>query len=220
MPGPAPKGIPLALRDGMSESTETREPSEGTELNPATEGTGPLLQRDYWAVIAGSRLGPRELAQFVCERFAELPPEELVRFRRADGSPRPLEVGDEMEVDIRMAGQCGVRVVHRDENSITLGTLSGHPEAGRITFGAYRNERGDVIFHIRSRARASRLTRYIEFVAGGDPMQTNTWVDFINALAVTVGSGVVDGIRVEQSEVEDEEADADPRSPTFLARGD
>lgn len=193
--------------------------SETKELKPATAGSGPLLQRDYWAVIAGSRLGPQELAAYVAEKFDQLPPKELVCFH-PNGKGRPLEVGDELEIDIRMAGRCGVRVVHRDANSITLGTLEGHPEAGRITFGAYRNERGDVVFHIRSRARASSPARYLEFLAGGDPMQTNTWVDFINHLAVSVGSGVVDGIRVEQTESEDEPGDADPHSPTFMARGD
>lgn len=194
--------------------------SDPHELNPATEGRGPLLQRDYWAVLAGARMGPREVARYIRERFCELPPEELVTFQRAAGAGRPLEVGDEMEIEIRMAGHCGVRVVHADENSVTLGTLNGHPEAGRITFGAYRNGRGDVVVHIRSRARASSTTRYIEFLAGGDPMQTNTWVDFINSLSQAVSSGVVDGIRVEQKEVEDEAADADPSTPTFMARGD
>lgn len=193
--------------------------SEGKDLKPATEGAGPLLQRDYWAVIAGSRLGPRELASYVAENFTALPPEALVCFH-PNGNGRPLDLGDEMEIDIRMAGRCGVRVVHRDANSLTLGTLEGHPEAGRITFGAYRNARGDVVFHIRSRARASGLSRYLEFLAGGDPMQTNTWVDFINCLASSVGSGVVDGIRVEQEEMEDEPADAESKGPTFVARGD
>jgi hypothetical protein len=190
------------------------------EVTPATDGAGPLLQRDYWAVIAGSRLGPREVADLVARRFPDFPPPKLVQFRLADGCEAPLQVGDELDIEIRMAGECGVRVVHRDANSITLGTLEGHPEAGRITFGAYRNDRGDVVFHIRSRARASKLSRYLEFLAGGDPMQTNTWVDFINTLAMTVGSGVVDGIRVEQTEVDDDEADADPCSPTFIARGE
>lgn len=190
------------------------------EVQPATAGAGPLLQRDYWAVIAGSRLAPQGIIDLLAEKFPEFPPPQLVRFRLADGCEGPLEVGDELDIDIRLAGSCAVRVVHRDANSITLGTLEGHPEAGRITFGAYRNERGDVVFHIRSRARSSGLAKYIEFLAGGDPMQTNTWVDFINAVAMTVGSGVVEGIRVEQCEVEDEEADADPSSPTFIARGD
>ena len=194
--------------------------SEERELMPATAGTGPLLQRDYWAVIAGSRVGPRELIALLSEKFEEFPPPSLVEFRKAEGCTGPLDVGDELDIDIRMAGSCAVRVVHRDANSLTLGTLDGHPEAGRITFGAYRNERGDVVFHIRSRARASGLTRYLEFLAGGDPMQTNTWVDFINAVAMTVGSGVVESIHVEQSEVEDEAADEDQSSPTFIAQGD
>ena len=114
-------------------------------------------------------------------------------------------MGDELDIDIRLAGSCAVRVVHRDANSLTLGTLEGHPEAGRITFGAYRNDRGDVVFHIRSRARSSGLTKYLEFLAGGDPMQTNTWVDFINAVAMTVGSGIDDGIRVEQNQTKMQE---------------
>ena len=190
------------------------------EIQPAAEGAGPLLQRDYWAVIAGSRLSPSEIISLLAERFPDFPPPELVKFRLTDGCRVPLEVGDELDIDIRLAGSCAVRVVHKDANSITLGTLEGHPEAGRITFGAYRNERDDVVFHIRSRARSSGLTKYIEFLAGGDPMQTNTWVDFINAVSHTVGSGVVDGIRVEQEHVEDEDADVDPCQPTFIAQGD
>ena len=153
-------------------------------------------------------------------KFPDFPPPHLVEFRLSEGCEGPLEVGDELDIDIRLAGSCAVRVVHRDANSLTLGTLEGHPEAGRITFGAYRNERGDVVFHIRSRARSSGLTKYLEFLAGGDPMQTNTWVDFINAVAMTVGSGIVDGIRVEQNQVDDEDDDADPCMPTFVAQGD
>ena len=194
--------------------------SETKELSPATEGTGPLLQRDYWAVIAGCKLSPTELAQLVAERFEDFPPPRLVKFSRATERDGALEVGDELDIDILMAGSCGVRVLHRDDNSLTLGTLEGHPEAGRITFGAYRNDRDDVVFHIRSRARASKLTRYLEFLAGGDPMQANTWIDFINCLSQTVGSGVVESIRVEQSQVDDEDDDENPSGPTFIARGD
>ena len=57
--------------------------------------------------------------------------------------------------------------------------LTGHPEAGRITFGAYRTVDGDVVFHIRSRACSSSLFNYLGFLVGGDPMQTATWTDFV-----------------------------------------
>ena len=78
----------------------------------------------------------------VKSHFCELPPASLVQFIA------PCGVARDAELDIRIVpGQaCRVRVLHEDAQSITFGTLAGHPEAGRITFGAYRNAAGDVIF--------------------------------------------------------------------------
>jgi hypothetical protein len=184
----------------------------------AQEGHGPLLQRDYWGVIRDCQLAPRELASLVANDFCSFAPEELVRFEKdATGA---LAIGDELEVRIRMAGSCRVRVLHRDANSLTLGTLEGHPEAGRITFGAYRNDAGDVIFHIRSRARSSSPVNYAAFVAAGEPMQTNTWTDFIDRLAHTAGDGIIGVIHAETAEIEDEPDSPDAVcSPTFQAAG-
>lgn len=190
-------------------------------LLPAPRGAGPLVQRDYWAVIARSRLRPSGVMDLVALRFSEFAPEDLVVFRRLGGGDRPLEVGDELEVEIVGAGVFRVRVVHRDRNSLTLATLGGHPEAGRITFGAYRNGYGDVIFHIRSRARSSTAARYLGYLAAGEPMQTSTWADFVNRVALTVGEGVVRCIHAERVEIEDEpDGDRVATSPTFIARGD
>lgn len=189
------------------------------ELVGAEQGAGPLLQRDYWAVIRNSGLSPRELGELLSRRFGAFAPPELVRFRRVGGDDEPLEVGDSLEVEIQLSGTAGVRVVHRDERSITMGTLRGHPEAGRITFGAYRNPRGDVIFHIRSRARSSSESKYVGFLAAGEAMQTNTWTDFIDRLANSVGEGVIGSIHVETREIDD--AGEEPMdSPTFIATGD
>ena len=189
-------------------------------LNPSTTGAGPLLQRDYWAVVADCRLSPPEVVTFVRRRFPDFPPRELVVFHRADDSDEPLEVDDELEIDIRMAGRTAVRVVHTNANSFTLATLEGHPEAGRITFGAYRSLRGDVIFHIRSRARSSSSSRYAGFLAAGEPMQTNTWTDFVDRLAHTVGSGVIGAIHVDTADMRIEETEDDVHTPTYLATGD
>jgi hypothetical protein len=187
----------------------------------ASEGSGPLLQRDYWGVIDRCRLAPPEVAELVAKDFCSLAPEELVRFVRCDAQEGPLEVGDELDVAIRVAGRCRVRVLHRDGNSLTLGTLEGHPEAGRITFGAYRNDEGDVIFHIRSRARASSSLKYAGFLAAGEPMQTTTWTDFVDRVAHISGDGIVGVIHAETIEIEDEPDDLETVcSPTFLAVGD
>ena len=183
----------------------------------AAQGTGPLYQRDYWAVIPQCRLAPSEFGAFLAAHFWELSPPELAAFERTDGTGRPLEVGDEMRVHIRFAGTFGVRVIHRDRNSITVATLQGHPEAGRITFGAYRNDWGKVIFHIRSRARTSTATRLAEFVAMGEAMQTNTWMDFVERVGRAVGRGVEGSIH-EETVVRYH--DDDEERPTFVARGD
>lgn len=203
----------------MSETIKhAKQLAEG--ITPASEGAGSLLQRDYWAVLRECPLSATEVASLVRERFLDFPPKSLVVFQRTDDHEGPLEVGDEVEVQIRMAGATAVRVVHVDANSVTLATMKGHPEAGRITFGAYPNERGDIVFHIRSRARSSSPFHLAGFLTAGEAMQTNTWSDFIDRLAHMVGEGVIGAIRAETQEVDEQEADAAADTPTFIAQGD
>lgn len=200
-----------------------REPAREELLDrllPAAEGRGPLLQRDYWAVIAFCRTSPSGLIDILRSKFCELAPPQLARFRRLAATEDPLRIGDELEVSIRGAGTFGVRVVHLARQSFTIATLRGHPEAGRITFGAYRNERGDVIFHIRSRARSSSAIRYLGFLAAGEPMQTSTWCELINRVAASVGDGVIGFIQAETVIGEDDEGDRQLTGPTFRATGD
>lgn len=195
--------------------------TESSDLQTAADGVGPLLQRDYWAVVRGCPHSPQEVVDRVRNQFTEFPPEELVVFRRLqDDESRPLDVGDELEVTIRMLDPVEVRVTHINENSITLATAEGHPEAGRITFGAYRNEQDDVIFHIRSRTRPASSTDYAGFLVTGDPMQTNTWTEYIDYLAHKMGEGVVGTIYVEEEEMPEEKDDEALDTPTFIARGD
>lgn len=184
----------------------------------AERGVGPLLQRDYWAVMARCRFRPTELVEAVRTRFVDLAPPDIVSFRRPHGGTQPLCLGDQMDVRIRGAGAAQVRVAHVTSQTFTLSTLEGHPEAGRITFGAYRNERGDVLFHIRSRARSSSRVRRYGFLLAGDPMQTYTWTDFVGTVASTFGDGVVGFIHADTARVVDTAREDD--GPTFEATGD
>lgn len=205
-----------------SESMHTDADQSG-ELQLPEAGAGPLLQRDYWAVIRNCRVPPEELMRWVAVRFAEFAPTELCVFehRHKHREGQPLEVGDELTVKIQGAGTFAVRVIHQEAQSFTLGTLHGHPEAGRITFGAYRNERGDVIFHIRSRARSGSTFHYLGFVTAGDAMQTNTWTEFVLRAALTAGAGVLGVIHADTTELEDEPPGGDTvHGPTFVARGE
>jgi len=128
-------------------------------------------------------------------------------------------LGEDLRVRIAGAGQTYVRVTNQDKQTLTLATLEGHPEAGRITFGAYRNDLGDAIFHIRSRARSSTRSLYCGFLLVGNPMQTTTWTDFVGTVAWTFGDGVWGFIHAETAAIADE-PDDHVYKPTFRASGD
>jgi hypothetical protein len=194
-------------------------PLSNSNLQLADDGAGALLQRDYWAAIAECRVGPAELMADLRQRFCEFPPADLVSFSRAGKCDQPLSVGDELEIVIRMAGECRVRVTCCDEHSVTFSTLSGHPEAGRITFGSYRHDSGAVVFHIRSRSRSGDAKFAAGFLTIGEAMQTNTWADFVRTVASTYGSGVLGEVHVDTREVEANEEDRDVSRPTFVAGG-
>jgi len=186
------------------------------DLLPATRGAGPLLQRDYWAVLDNCPLGPHELVSLVKQQFCKLPPASLVEFN----APCGVTAGAQLDIVIRPGQSCAVRVVHENEQSFTLATLDGHPEAGRITFGSYRNTAGEVIFHIRSRARSTTAMKRLGFLAIGDAMQTTTWTDFIRNTASAAGASIRDVIHADTDAVDEEPEDDEPlRSPTFLATG-
>jgi len=189
----------------------------------AARGVGLLLQRDYWTVIARCRVSPSALLDELARRFPSFAPPDVVTFRRADGADRPLERGDVLEVRIRGAGTFRVCVVGRATQTLTFATLIGHPEAGRITFGAYRNDYGDVIFHIRSLARSSTRALQVGFLMMGEAMQTATWADFVTSVAFTFGEGVIGYVHVETSRLHGRRADdveASALSATFIAEGD
>lgn len=222
------RAVPIMVGPSMgkgemeSEQMNT-ESSQADDLLLPEQGAGPLLQRDYWAVIKDCPHPPSKVMEWVAVRFPEFAPAELCVFEREDASRegQPLEPGEELSVKIQGAGTFGVRVIHKDAQSFTLATLPGHPEAGRITFGAYRNEHGDVIFHIRSRARSGSQFHYMGFVTAGEAMQTNTWTEFVLRAAVTAGEGVVGVIHADTTELEDEPEGSDPvKDPTFIAKGD
>ena len=160
---------------------------------------------------------PSELIAHVKANFCKLPPASLVSF----DAPAGLAKDADLDIVITPGQRCAVRVIHDDAQSITLGTLTGHPEAGRITFGAYRNPAGDVIFHIRSRARSTTPMKRIGFLALGDAMQTNTWTDFIKNTAASAGASINGVIHADTDAVDELPEDDEPlQSPTFLAVGD
>jgi len=183
----------------------------------ASEGTGPLLERDYSAVVEGMGVTPETLVRALRERFERFAPSETACFRRSDREPGPLDVGDEMDIKIALLGDCRIRVVHADTLGVTLRTLKGHPEAGRITFGAFRDEKGRPVFRILSRTRASGLTSYLGYMVLGKQMQSRCWIRFIDRVITDCGGRVAGGrVQVRTRKVSEEAADRQgSETPTF-----
>jgi Domain of unknown function (DUF1990) len=182
---------------------------EALEFVSAAQGTGPLLERDYSAVIEGASCTPEQVAMMIREHFEEFAPPETAVFQRAGDKRTPLEVGDEMEIRVALRGQCKVRVVHFDDRSLTLRTLKGHPEAGRITFGAGRDEQGRLTFRILSRTRASGLLNYLGYLLLGKQLQARCWIRFIDRVAGACGGRIPGRIRVRTRKVGEERADCE-----------
>ena len=183
----------------------------------ASEGTGPLLERDYRVVVEGTGLTPETLVKALRERFEKFAPTETACFRRAGKEPGPLDVGDELDIKIALLGDCRVRVAHVDTLGITLRTLKGHPEAGRITFGALRDEKGRTVFRILSRTRASGLTSYLGYLVLGKQMQSRCWIRFIDRIVADSGGRVAGGrVQVRTRKVTEDATDCTGcDSPTF-----
>ncbi len=174
----------------------------------AAQGTGPLLQRDYRAVLADCLYSPEHVMKIVRAGFPLFAPRDLVRFSRDGSASREPAVGDELEVGIKLAGSCHVRIVETDDRSLTMRTNDDHPEAGRITFAAERDERGRVVLHIRSRARANGLLRFLGYELMGRDMQTRVWLRFLERVAVVCGAHVVGGVQESTRKVSDSPGDA------------
>src|SRR4051812_16066465 len=108
---------------GMLASSPEATAHSAPDIQLEQHGAGALLQRDYWAAIDHCRVSPRELMSDLRLRFCEFPPAELVSFPRTANCDQPLTEGDELEIVIRMAGECRVRVTGCDDHSLTFSTL-------------------------------------------------------------------------------------------------
>jgi hypothetical protein len=153
-------GAAFAFALGM-EASVSEKLSELTPF-PAARGAGPLLQREYWTALPGSEWTPEQLISLLRERFPEFANPLIADFSFVQEPP--LEVGHAMRIAIQGYGECHVRVIHCNEHSLTLLTLSDHFEAGRITFGAYY-ENGVLTAKVRSRSRTRSVPHQWGFVA-------------------------------------------------------
>jgi hypothetical protein len=201
------------------ETPTVKRPEELRPVQLAPEGVGPLFQRDFVAVIAGSNETPEQAALKLRQELPLHVPEALAKFTRSGAAAdSPLRVGDTMHVRLKGSGAAAVLVSHVDSRSLTLRTMDGHIEAGRNTIGFYEDADGRLVCRVRSRARVRDLPRFLSYWLGGKGTQTTIWTEFLKSMATAVGGKLVGRVREETSSVQDSAADlGDGDGPTFDA---
>ena len=169
---------------------------------PASTGSGPWLERRYYIDVVRPHLTPVQLMARVQADLPSFSPELLADFTKDGGAPgESLRVGDEFSIKILGPWNGRVRVTSADAAGFEFITLEGHPEAGRIQFGAHwLDGRPDALrfeIHSRARSRDGVVAFAYDTIGGGLLIQEATWVEFCRRAAAMCGGQALADVVVE-----------------------
>ena len=173
-------------------------------------------------MIEGTDWSPERVMEMVLTDFPLFSPEELASFARCTGdTTQPIRPGEELEVNIKGTGCHRVVAVDITPRSLTLRTVEGHPEAGRITFGADYDEYRRLVFRIRSRARSRSVPLLVGFLLMGKRAQERIWTRFVENVARGTGGRIRGQVATSTTPVDETAADREAvDAPTFDAAKD
>jgi hypothetical protein len=161
----------------------------------ALQGFGPLWQKTYRVPLTGAGVTPTEVVRVWKEHFPEFHPPQN-RFYPSLAGVKPGEV---LLINASMRGMpvyTGVRVIYADEESFTVMTAEGLPEAGWNTFSAYTDDDGRTVAQVQSLARANDPIYEIGFRIVGSTEQERIWTHVLKSLAAHFG--VNEPVRLEK----------------------
>jgi hypothetical protein len=145
------------------------------------QGFGRLWQKTFRVQLEGAAITPVEV---IAEWKAELP-----RFKPAENrfypSPGGIAPGEVVLINAWTPGgpiATGVVVLYADDESFTLMTSQGHPEAGWVTMSSYIEE-GVTYAQVQGLARAGDPIYEVAFRLMGSKLQDDIWVHVLTALA-------------------------------------
>ena len=167
-------------------------PPEALNLNVAgrravgpLQGFGQLWQKTFRMRLEHASVTPAEV---IAEWKAELP-----RFKPAENrfypSPGGIAPGEVVLINAWTPGgpiATGVVVLYADDESFTLMTPEGHPEAGWVTMSAYTEE-GVTVAQVQGLARASDPIYELAFRVMGSKLQDYIWEHVLTELAAHFG---------------------------------
>lgn len=167
-------------------------PPEALNLNVAgrravgpLQGFGQLWQKTFRIRLEGASVTPAEV---IAEWRAELP-----RFKPAENRFYPsrggIAPGEVVLINAWTPGgpiATGVVVLYADDESFSLMTPEGHPEAGWVTMSAYTEE-GVTVAQVQGLARASDPIYELAFRVMGSRLQDYIWEHVLTELAAHFG---------------------------------
>jgi hypothetical protein len=159
---------------------------EGRRVVGPLQGFGPLWQKTYRVRLAGAQATPVEVVQVWKERFQSLqPPQNRFYAPRAG-----VEPGQVVLLNATMRGipvDSGVMVIYSDEESFTLMTPEGCPEAGWIMCSAFEEDSATVA-QVQTQGRSNDPVYEFGFrFMGGALEQEKIWTHVLTSLAAHFG---------------------------------
>jgi hypothetical protein len=167
------------------------------DVQRARDGAGPLYHRRYLAVIRDSRVSPTELIDRLTADPDRAAPTEFATFKKLEGEPGEMRVGDEFVVRMPGPWDGPVRVIERTPTCFRLATLDGHLEAGQIRFSAETGE-DRLLFSIESWARGGdRLSNLLyDRLRMSKEIQFHMWTSFLEGVIELSGGERDGGLRI------------------------
>lgn len=206
---------PLHRSDGKGDESdlppEMPPDAVDAQVQLVSDGYGPMFHRVFRVRVAAANLDAGQLIDRIVHDFKHFVPSEVVGIRTADLGDRGLSVGDEMLVEMPGPWNGPVRVVYRDDTSLSLVTLRGHLESGQVQFRT-RDDGAEVIFEIELWARASSRLVHLLYsrLRLAKEIQLNMWARFCLAAVTTCGGRLVGGVYIVTRWL-------DPSSDAFVA---
>ncbi len=203
-------GAPAAPgTDNASPSSRAQQDERSSGINVQTKegGVGDLLHRRYEISVLCA-MDRKTLLRTIQRNITTLSPAALAEFEKSSGSANEMAVDDEYHISMLGPWNGRVRVSEMTEDSFTLVTLDGHPEAGHITFSVLDevDMPGSLRVRIDSLARARDHTVNLAYdsLGVGKQVQTEVWVTFLQRVGELAGATESLDVRVTTERHEDE----------------
>lgn len=205
--------LPQASTDPAAEQeqAEQLEAEQSKEVQPLSEGVGPMLQRRYWIDFQRPTLGANELMHDIKLNIEEYAPGLLADFNKTVGEETGLAEGDQFSIRILGPWNGDVRVCEVHDLSFSLQTLEGHPEAGTINFSLRPLSDVEDGWHFEINSLAASRDGLVSLAYNtlniGRKVQEQVWRTFCERVLQKSGGEALGAIEVQTLELGDVEKD-------------